>query len=50
MIHFRRVWLEVGWFKGEPFKLFHFTFIEKGEFITIFEIQVMLFIFGFGFE
>lgn len=49
------LWLNIGWFPGDPFKAFCLTFGETDhgysgdiDFVTLLSIQVIYFTFGLG--
>jgi hypothetical protein len=53
-----RLWINFGWFSGDPFKLIDITIGETSEnysdkkvdMITFFSIQVIHFLFAFGWK
>ena len=51
-----RIWINLGWYWGEEFKLLELTLLNVCnefygyEFSTLFQVQVAKFVFGFGYE
>lgn len=54
--HYKKIWLNIGWFHGDPFKVFSVTIGEtmeaynsrKIDQITFFNFQFLYFVFAVG--
>ena len=55
-LYAERLWMNLGWYKGDPFKLFCVTIWETGhsydfkrvDHITVLSFQTLYFVFAFG--